>query len=140
MFFFSIIFPLLMYIFHFLLFTFIVYFYIFIFWRIHISHECESSDNNRKKLYESWTRPTFLQLNEWDENCQFFKNTLSNFHISILLNPFKWIQFFKNALSSFHISILLNPFKWIQFFKNTLSSFHISILLNPFKWIVYFTL
>ena len=30
------------------------------------------SDNNSKKLDESWTRPTFLQLNGWGENCQIF--------------------------------------------------------------------
>ena len=41
--------------------------------------EREISDNNSKKLDESWTRPTFLQLNVWGENCQIFLNTLSNF-------------------------------------------------------------
>ena len=29
-------------------------------------------DNNSKKLDESWTRPTFLQLNGWGGNCQIF--------------------------------------------------------------------
>ena len=48
-----------------------------------LASECEICDNNRKKMDESWTRPTFLQLNGWGENCQFFKNTLSNFYISI---------------------------------------------------------
>ena len=58
------------------------------------AHECEISDNNRKKLDERWVCQTFLQLNGWDENCQIFKNTLSNFYISIYLNPFEWIVYF----------------------------------------------
>ena len=37
-----------------------------------LESECEISDNNSKKLDESWTRPTFLQLNGWGENCQIF--------------------------------------------------------------------
>ena len=48
-----------------------------------LANECEISDNNSKKLDESWTHPAFLQLNRWGENCQIFKNTLSNLHISI---------------------------------------------------------
>ena len=40
-------------------------------------------DNNSKKLDESWTRLTFLQLNEWGESCQIFSETLSNFYITI---------------------------------------------------------
>ena len=60
------------------------------------TRECEIIDNNRKKLNESWTSPTFrkkldesltcpafLKLNGWGENYQHFKNTLSNFYISI---------------------------------------------------------
>ena len=43
--------------------------------------ECEISDSNRKKLDESWTRLTFLHLNEWGENCQMFLNTLSKYTI-----------------------------------------------------------
>ena len=38
------------------------------FWNL--ASECEISDNKRKKLDESWTCPTFLQLNGWGENCQ----------------------------------------------------------------------
>ena len=30
-----------------------------------LARECVISDNNRKKLDESWTRPTFPQLNGW---------------------------------------------------------------------------
>ena len=30
------------------------------------------SDSNIKKLDESSTRPSFLQLNGWGENCQIF--------------------------------------------------------------------
>ena len=41
------------------------------------------NDNNSKKLDESWTCPTFLQLNGWGENCQIFLNIISNFYISI---------------------------------------------------------
>ena len=44
--------------------------------RVQISHVSviilATSDNNSKKLDETWTRPTFLQLNGWGENCQFF--------------------------------------------------------------------
>ena len=66
--------------------------------RVEISHVSVKtiaiSDNDSKKLDESWTRPNFLQLNGWGENCQIFQNKLSNFHISIQLNPFKWIVYF----------------------------------------------
>ena len=48
-----------------------------------LAFECEMNDANRNKLNESWAPPTFLQLNGRVENCQFFKNTLSNFYISI---------------------------------------------------------
>ena len=37
-----------------------------------LARECEINDNNGKILDESWTYPTFLQLNGWDENCQLF--------------------------------------------------------------------
>ena len=37
-----------------------------------LAREFEISDNNRKKLDESWTRPTFLQLNGRGENCRIF--------------------------------------------------------------------
>ena len=37
-----------------------------------LTRECEISDNNRKKLDESLTRPTFLQLNGRGENCPIF--------------------------------------------------------------------
>ena len=47
-----------------------------------LAHECEIIDT-KKKLDESWTRPGFPQLNGWAKNCQIFKNTLSNFYISI---------------------------------------------------------
>ena len=36
------------------------------------SPKCEISDKNRKKFDESWTCPTFLQLNGRDENCSIF--------------------------------------------------------------------
>ena len=48
-----------------------------------LASECKINDNNSKKLDESWSSPTFLQLNRWGENCQIFYNTLSNFYISI---------------------------------------------------------
>ena len=55
--------------------------------RVQISHvsviTIAISNNNSKKLDESWTRQTFLQLNGWGENCQIFRNTLSNFYIPI---------------------------------------------------------
>ena len=34
--------------------------------------ESEISDNNSKKLDESWTFPTFLQLNGWGEFSHFY--------------------------------------------------------------------
>ena len=44
--------------------------------RVQISHVSvviiAISDKNSKKLDESWTRLTFLQLNGWDETCQIF--------------------------------------------------------------------
>ena len=69
LFFFYVIFPLLMYVFKKAC--------------SNLTRECEINDNNRKKLDESWTRPTFQQLNEWGKYCQIFQNTLSNFYISI---------------------------------------------------------
>ena len=48
-----------------------------------LAGECEIRDNNSKKLHESWTRPTFLQLNGWCKNYDVFKNNLSNFYIYI---------------------------------------------------------
>ena len=50
-----------------------------------LAGECE---NNSKNLDKSWTRPTFLQLNGSCENYQVSKNTLSKFYI-----PFNWIRF-----------------------------------------------
>ena len=44
-----------------------------------LAHECEISDNNRKKLDETWIRLTFLQLNGTGENCPVFWNTPSIF-------------------------------------------------------------
>ena len=53
--------------------TFDVYFwYIFEKTCSNLASECEISGNNRKKLDESWTRSTFLQLNGWGKNCQVF--------------------------------------------------------------------
>ena len=44
--------------------------------RVEISHVSVKtiaiSDNDSKKLDKSWTRPNFLQLNGWGENCQIF--------------------------------------------------------------------
>ena len=37
-----------------------------------IGSESEISDSNRKKLDESWTWATFLQLNGRGENCPIF--------------------------------------------------------------------
>ena len=76
-----------------------------------LARECVISDNNRKKLDESWTRPTFLQLNGWGENCQIFKNTLSNFYISIYLNPFKWIVYFTLYLMAHCVSQIATAFQ-----------------------------
>ena len=57
--------------------------------RVQISHvsviTIATSDNNSKKMDESWTRSTFLQLNGWGENCQFFK-----IHCPIFTFPFNW--------------------------------------------------
>ena len=55
--------------------------------RVQISHvsviTIVISENNRKKLDESWTRPIFLQLNGWGENCQILKYPIqfSHFHL-----------------------------------------------------------
>ena len=52
-----------------------------------LARESEISDNNSKNLDESWTCPSFLKLNGWDENCQIFK-----VHYPIFTFPFNWMH------------------------------------------------
>ena len=53
--------------------------------RVQISHmsviAIAISDNNSKKLDESWTRPTFLQLNGWGENFLKYNIQFLHFHL-----------------------------------------------------------
>ena len=53
-----------------------------------LARKFEISGNKRNKLHESWTRPTFLQLNGWKmKNVKSFK-----IHYPTFTFPFNWIH------------------------------------------------